>query len=248
MTPSNRSVTLAAFCGRGAVREQNEDNVSVDGDLISHEDLLVRNLEISADHLVLIADGMGGHARGELASQIALQVIGDAWATRRAAFEPIEAIRAANRAVYDAMADDSALKGMGATIVGIHTSGTKLVWFNLGDSRGYIFRERALRQLTVDHVPRGGTGAARTRTHSVTQSVGGGRTVIDVWPAVGTIDPLQGDLLLLCSDGLTDAVSDRAISQVFEQRRSVSEMVSRLVDLVDQNGSPDNVSLALIQV
>lgn len=248
MTPRNRSVALAVFCGRGSVREQNEDNVLVDGDLISHEYLFVRDLDAAADHLVLIADGMGGHVRGELASRIALEVVGGAWAKERATFEPIEAIRAANRAVYDAMAGDPTLKGMGATIVGFHASATKWVWFNLGDSRGYIFRDGSLRQLTVDHVPRGGTGKGRLRTHSVTQSIGGGRTLIDVWPAVGTVDPLQGDLLMVCSDGLTDAVSDQAICQVLEQAGSVSEMATRLVDLVDRNGSPDNLSLALMKI
>src|SRR5665213_2068874 len=188
MNLENESSSVVAFCGRGIVREQNEENVAIDGEMIEHEEIYLRKFDPGVDHLVLVADGMGGYARGELASQITVEAIGDLWRSCRPDFEPIEASRVANRAVYEAMAGSPALKGMGATVVGAHVCSTKLTWFNLGDSRGYVFRDSTLRQFTIDHVPRGSTGKGRGRSHSITQSVGGGQNLIDVWPAAGLID------------------------------------------------------------
>jgi PPM family protein phosphatase len=113
-----------------------------------------------------------------MASQIAVQAIGELWINDRLNFEPIEAARVANREVYEVMAGDPALRGMGTTVVAAHVRAAKVAWFNVGDSRGYLLRDGELKQFTVDHVPMGGTGAGKGRSHSITQSIGGG---IDRW-------------------------------------------------------------------
>jgi serine/threonine protein phosphatase PrpC len=248
MNSEEESGSVVAFCGRGIVREQNEDNIAIDGEALEHEKIHLLNFDLTVDHLVLVADGMGGHAKGELASQIAVQAIGSVWRSHRQYFAPIEATRAANRAVYEAMATNPVLRGMGATVVGAHICSRKIAWFNLGDSRGYVFRNNILKQFTTDHVPRGATGKGRARSHSITQSVGGGQSLIDVWPAAGVLDMRKHDVFLFCTDGLTDAVPDHSIGRLIEHSNSLLEGATQLIRLAEENGAPDNVSLVLIQV
>src|SRR3954467_13813922 len=109
-----------AFCGRGLVRAGNEDSIAVDGTPLEHEKMLRRELTGAEDHLIIVADGMGGHVKGELASQLTVQTISDFWKNSRPNFEPVEAARTANQAVYDAMRTNPSLRGMGATVVGAH--------------------------------------------------------------------------------------------------------------------------------
>jgi protein phosphatase len=229
------------------VRAHNEDSVVIDGEPLQHERILRRELIGTEDHLIVVADGMGGHVRGEVASQVTVQTISDLWMSRRPHFEPIEATRAANRVVYDAMGKNPALRGMGATVVGAHISATTIAWFNLGDSRGYVFRDNVLTQFTTDHVPRGSTGAGRSRSHSITQSIGGGYSLMDVWPAAGLLDARKGDLFLFCTDGLTDAAPDELINQLLAHSKSSLEAVKALVRVAEENGAPDNISLVLLQ-
>jgi protein phosphatase len=239
---------VMAFCGRGLVRAENEDSVAVDGQSLEHERILSLELNASQDHLIVVADGMGGHVRGELASQLTVQTISELWMNHRPNFEPIEAARAANQAVYHAMETNPTLRGMGSTLVGAHFNATKITWFNLGDSRGYVFRNNKLAQFTTDHVPRGATGPGRSRSHSITQSIGGAYRLVDVWPAVGLLDARKGDIFLFCTDGLTDAVSDELISQLFIVSRSLPEVVKELLRVAEANGAPDNISLVLLQI
>ncbi len=249
MSPTVRSdSSVIAFCGRGLVRAHNEDNVAIDGEPLEHEKILHRELRGADDHLIVVADGMGGHVRGELASQVTVQTISDLWRRCRPHFEPIEATRAANRAVYHAMGNDPALRGMGATVVGAHINATKISWFNLGDSRGYVYRDNKLTQFTTDHVPRGTNSAAKNRNHTITQSIGGGYRLMDVWPAAGLLDVHKGDLFLFCTDGLTDAIPDELINQLLTHSKSLFDAVKEMLHVAEANGSPDNISLVLLQI
>jgi PPM family protein phosphatase len=237
-----------AFSGRGAVRPHNEDSVAIDGQRLGQESVVRFPLNEDVDHLIVVADGMGGHARGELASQIAVRSIGEVWINRRPNFEPVEAARVANRAVYEAMADDPALRGMGATVVAVHVRAAKVMWFNVGDSRGYLLRDGELKQFTVDHVPMGGTGAGKGRSHSITQSIGGGYSQMEIWPAAGLLEVRKSDVFLLCTDGLTDPVSDDLIKRLLLQSRTMTEAAASLIEAAEMNGSPDNVSLVLVRL
>jgi protein phosphatase len=242
-----KSLEVAAFCGKGNVRALNEDKILIDGILVESETPVHELLANNQDHLIVLADGMGGHARGEIASEIATKAIGGSWQSRRESFEPIEASRLANRAVYDAMQRDTDLRGMGTTVVGVHVGSSGVAWFNLGDSRGYLFRNRKLVQFTIDHVPRGATSAGRRRTHGITQSIGGGVAPIDVWPAVGRFLPQGDDLILLCTDGLTDVVMDGSIDKTLKEANTIIEAVKQLLQQAENAGAPDNISLALLR-
>jgi serine/threonine protein phosphatase PrpC len=146
------------------------------------------------------------------------------------------------------MGNNPALRGMGAAVVGAHINAGKVAWFNVGDSRGYIFRDHKLTQFTTDHVPRGSTGLGRSRSHSITQSIGGGYSLIDVWPAAGLLDARKGDLFLFCTDGLTDAVPDEVISQLLVNSKSSLGVAKELLRVAEANGAPDNISLVLLQI
>jgi len=237
----------AAFSGRGEVRSSNEDNMSVDGNVLPHEELQEILLAGDTDHLLLVADGMGGHAKGEVASHLALASLNARWCERRPEFDESQAIRRANERVYAEMARDSTRRGMGATLAGLHLRGVEGSWFNVGDSRIYHYRAGRLRQLSVDHVPRGDTSAGRARSHRITQAIGGGYAPVEVWPAVGAIKLQRRDRILLCTDGLTDVLADHQIATIIAECTTVSETAIRLKAAVFDAGAPDNVTCLLLE-
>ena len=237
----------AAFCGRGLIRPGNEDAVSIDGRRLEDEAVHTSALP-DESHLAILADGMGGHALGEIASGLAVTTISETWAGSPATFDVVAAVKKANQAIYDAMSGEGH-RGMGATIAGVQIERKVAHWFNLGDSRVYLFRGSVLTQLSIDHVPRSDTSPRTSRrSHLITRSLGGGYTYQDVWPATGR-QPLQaGDVLLLCSDGLTDVVGDPDIAGTLRNSGSPAETVEALVALAVSAGAPDNLSIILLQI
>jgi len=248
-TVPGMAAAVAAFCGRGLVRPANEDAVALDGRRVSDEHVHSELLSHGEDHFVVVADGMGGHAKGNLASSLAVERLNDEWATSRGKFDALKALREANRHLYDAMERQPGRAGMGATVAGFHLSGHTVSWFNVGDSRLYLFRSGRLRQLSVDHVPRGDTSAGKPeRSHLVTQSLGGAFGFRDVWPAIGQEALLQGDVLLACSDGLTDPVPAGAIADIIRSASSAGDCTGALVDAATANGAPDNLSVVVVSL
>lgn len=237
----------AAFCGRGLVRLGNEDAVAIDGRRLDEETVRAGPLD-GGSHLAILADGMGGHALGEIASELAVTTISETWAASPAAFDVVAAVKKANHAIYGAMAEEGR-QGMGATVAGVHIKGDVADWFNLGDSRVYLFRGVVLTQLSIDHVPRSDTSPGTSRrSHLITRSLGGGYTYQDVWPATGQQPLHVGDVFLLCSDGLTDVVGDRDIAGTLRDQRSPAATVEALVALASSAGAPDNLSIILLQI
>ena len=238
---------LVAFCGRGHVRPDNEDAVAIDGARLPEEAIQERALE-GMSHLAMVADGMGGHALGEIASGLAVATISEAWASSPPGFDIIAAVKKANQAIYDAMSGEGR-RGMGATVAGVQIEGAVANWFNLGDSRVYLHRAGVLTQLSIDHVPQSDTSPKTGgRSHLITRSLGGGYSFRDVWPASGRQDLEPGDLFLLCSDGLTDVVGDHEIAKAIRGHGSPANAVDALVNGVLSAGAPDNFSIALLQV
>jgi protein phosphatase len=238
---------LVAFCGRGHVRLENEDAVAIDGVRLPEEAIQDRALE-GVSHLAIVADGMGGHALGEIASGLAVTTISEAWTSSPPSFDIIAAVKKANQAIYDAMSGEGR-RGMGATIAGLQIEGAVANWFNLGDSRVYLYRAGVLTQLSIDHVPQSDTLPNRGgRSHLITRSLGGGYSFQDVWPATGRQGLEPGDLFLLCSDGLTDVLGDHEIAQAIRGHGSPENAVDALVNDVLSAGAPDNFSIVLQQV
>ena len=192
-------------------------------------------------HTLIVADGMGGHVRGDLARNLVLQVLEERANDLHNTVSCVEALRAANLAVYDRAREEPAFNAMGCTVVGAAIEGSACRWFNVGDSRAYHF-DGALRQVSRDHVPPTPDGR---RTHSVTQSLGGKPVFQEIWPASGHFNLRRGDSVLLCSDGLTDVLADSEIAAVFAEGFAGTEIVARLLSSCLSKGAPDNVTMVI---
>ena len=198
--------------------------------------------DFAEPRLALVADGMGGHVGGREASRRAAQAMIRLTTSDGERPEPADALRAVNREVFDAAVGDPTLKGMGTTIAGIVAMADRTVWFNVGDSRVYSVRAEFLRQLSVDDVPAGSaSGSGR-----ITQALGGADSFLEILPHVGAESTRPGRRYLLCSDGLTDALTLEAMERALSSDDRA--MVRELLDLALAAGAPDNVSVVLASV
>lgn len=227
------NVTLYARTDVGLVRTNNEDNFLAD----------------PARGLAVVADGMGGHAAGEVASKITVDTISESlkapdsiWPfgrARRRHARIVAAIGLANRRVREAAAQDGALAGMGTTVVVLWVRGRNAHVAHVGDSRLYRYRQGGLEQLTQDHSWPSEDGGMR---NVLTRAVGAEDNV-DIDHRV--LDVAAGDIFLLCSDGLTRPVGDDRIVATLREVKTGEEASQRLIDLAKENGAPDNVTVVL---
>ena len=240
----------------GRVRKNNEDCYEVQPAL----------------NLYVLSDGMGGEAHGEVASALAVQTImthiqqaenshstptfGEpqpdvSERTNRLA----SAIHLANRKVFEMASANAGHKGMGATIVAAWIEGQKLSLAHVGDSRAYLLRAGSLDQLTADH----SLVAEKVRIGILTPQEADASELQSVLTrAVGTKEDVEvdadeqmllvGDSLLLCSDGLSRMVTDPEIASTLLTSASAQESAERLVDLANENGGVDNVSVVVVHV
>lgn len=238
---------VTAFTHQGAVRTQNEDTIAV-GSWVRNAPMenprqIVHGLDVPL--LCLIADGMGGHAAGNEASRLA--------AFRLAAASPaisdeagISALlRETNREFFDVMRGDPQRLGMGTTVVGILLREEGSLWFNVGDSRLYRYRDHFLRQLSIDDVL---DPYATNRRHSttVTQTLGGAQTFLEVAPHIGTEPFVPGWRYLLCSDGLTEMLTIEAIEAAVSEDDAAT--VTALFEQAMATGGEDNISIILVRI
>ena len=228
--------------------------------------------EIDPQHQVfVVADGMGGHSHGEIASRIAVDAIrefvsrtGDTDSTLPFEMDPSlsrqgNRIRAAIRIAHDrvlrAIRQDASLHGMGTTVVGILLDGDSISVAHVGDSRAYRLRDGKLELLTQDHtwvneqVVAGFLSEEQARAHPlknvVTRALGGD-TEIDI--DVDEHKVQSGDLFLLCSDGLTTMLTDDEILARLRAPGRLEELCGRLVRDANSRGGYDNVSVVLVRV
>lgn len=214
--------------------------------------------------LCVVADGMGGHLGGEIASNIAIETVSEAFNNRprngqderKDAELLTKCVKNANKEIYRRGNADAALKNMGTTIVAVVLSGDYIVTANVGDSRIYRLRESKLEQITEDH---SWVGELRkknliseedARSHPlkniITRALGMEPTVeVDVkWEKAKS-----GDLYLLCSDGLTDLVPDADIAKVLNAGDDKLEAVAAaLIEAANAAGGTDNITVGLCKV
>jgi serine/threonine protein phosphatase PrpC len=206
--------------------------------------------------LWIVADGMGGHAGGEVASRLAVEAAKESFAAGGGSLEERmrAAILAANRAVLSASRQDRRLTGMGTTAVALGEAAGSICIANVGDSRAYRLRRGRIEQLSRDHsvvaelVRRGhiseDEALMHPRRHEVLRSLGFEWDVdVDVDPA----DAARGDVFLLCSDGLSGVVDDAEIAALTAKRRP-SEAARALVEAANARGGPDNITVQVIRV
>jgi len=224
----------------GLVRKQNEDTVRV-SQLV--------------DGLYILADGMGGHLAGEVASSMAADVLERTLKDRQPTTESLrEAILQANAQVFKKQLNEPEMRGMGTTLTVLWEGADYVYIGHVGDSRAYLLRGRTFRQMTEDHsmvgelLRSGAITEEAARTHPyrnvITQAVG---TDEKLQPDVFRIIKNKGDLWLLCSDGLTDMVEDAGIVETLIAAQP-KEAVLRLLQLALDGGGKDNISAMLLEV
>lgn len=210
----------------------------------------------SLPNLFLVADGMGGHNAGDYASKMTVETIVDhVRAARETEPEAVlgNAIAAANSFLREQAGQRPELEGMGTTVVAACCDGKLLHVANVGDSRLYIIGGGKIRQITRDHswveemVRRGGLDREEAKNHPdkniITRAVGAENTVkIDFF----TVALEEEDLILMCSDGLTNMLEDEEIRGLVDSSRDIVEMSERLVWAANEKGGQDNISVILI--
>ncbi|MFC0081449.1 Stp1/IreP family PP2C-type Ser/Thr phosphatase [Aciditerrimonas ferrireducens] len=219
-----------------------------------NEDRLLESVALFA-----VADGMGGHAGGEVAAGLAIEVLQRRFAADPTARGLVEAVRAANRVVFDRSLEDSEVRGMGTTLAAAALvpteDGDRLVVVNVGDSRVYRYRDGQLEQMTTDHsvaeelVARGelseAEAAVHPQRHILTRALGVAPEVdVDAWE----LAPAEGERFLLCSDGLTNEVGQEQIATVLAEVPDPQAVADRLVAMANQHGGSDNVTVVVVDV
>ena len=249
-------IEIAEFTDTGRVREHNEDAVGSNSDI----------------GLMVLADGMGGYNAGEVASGIAVQIVSElvvegAHREQRADIDPHsglmrqsivlrDAVYRANKIIFQTAQSQTQCEGMGTTIVACMFYDNKVSIAHVGDSRAYRLRSGELQQMTLDHsllqelVDRGfyshEEAQRSTNRNYVTRALGVEPTV-EV--EVHEHEVLPGDIYLLCSDGLPDMVEDDDIHLTISTFNASLEVVGQqLIDLANDHGGRDNVSVMLAQV
>ncbi|MGV3465490.1 MAG: Stp1/IreP family PP2C-type Ser/Thr phosphatase [Heyndrickxia sp.] len=235
----------------GKVRLNNEDN----GDMLTN---------MSGAYLAIVADGMGGHNAGDVASKMAVDVLRECWLDsfkdKEIAAAAIaekwlrETITDVNKRLFEHAQTDSSLDGMGTTLVAAICTNDFITIANIGDSRGYLFNENGFQQLTEDHtlvnelVKTGQISKEDAQHHPrknlILKAIG---TELAVEIDIKTIMVDNGDCLLLCSDGLYDKVTDSEMKEMLcKDDLTMEEKAQAMIDLANDNGGEDNITIVLL--
>lgn len=234
----------------GRVRQHNEDAIALGGRLMvaSTDQPMCVESTVFPRVLCLVADGMGGHAAGEIASRLAAESLVRQARVMTNEVEIAKAIESANAAVHESMAEDPARIGMGTTIAGLVVSEDAIFAFNVGDSRVYQIVGGHLRLLTLDDTPSFALDGPEVRTgqssHALTRCLGGMPCPMAIAPHIQRLPPIGRQRFLLCSDGLTDMLDQRAIEACV--RDDAELVVVRLFAAAMDAGGTDNISVVII--
>lgn len=249
------ALEIVGVSDTGRIRDHNEDSFASDADL----------------GLVVLADGMGGYRAGEVASAVAVSKIfrdtrdglltlvpGQVDAESGLRYESLtirDAILEANNEVYAAARDHREYSGMGTTVVAALFYDNHLTCAHVGDSRMYALRDSNLEQLTVDHtvvqefIETGMYSEAEAKasfsSNLVTRALGVEREIkVDILER--SVRP--GDVFLLCSDGLTNMVSEPKIVKVLSKKQDLEDCARRLTQLANRGGGEDNITIVIIKI
>lgn len=214
----------------------------------------------AGEHLFVVADGMGGHAGGDVASALAIQSIAHVDRAFDNAADAVEALRSAlleaNQELAETVFEHPELAGMGTTVSGFVRIGDRLALAHIGDSRVYRWREGVLTQVTKDHtfvqrlVDSGRITAEEAAVHprrSVLMRVLGD---VDLTPEIDVevLDTKPGDRWVLCSDGLSGYVTEQRVGELLDEHADAAAAVEALIDESLDHGAPDNVTVVIVGV
>ena len=237
--------SCAARTDVGVVRSGNEDNF----------------LMLADRGIFIVADGMGGHAAGEVASEMAVRIVADelgnyhGLSDDEVATRMHNAIRKANEAIFSRTLSEHDKRGMGTTLTALLLLPNRYLIGQVGDSRAYLLRGEALRQITKDHsyvqeqVDAGLLTPEQARVHPysnvITRCVGAG---MDVTPDIyfGTLE--EEDLLLLASDGLTGMLEDEQLNRILSAEGGPQYWVDRMITEAHRRGGLDNITALVVRI
>ncbi len=225
----------------GNVREHNEDYYIADPE----------------NHIYIIADGVGGGLAGEVASKNAAELIYKELIKSNLSFSKgtlLEKITYTNQQIINESESNHNYKGMSTTLVVLWGNKENYLLCNVGDSRAYLYRNETLKQITSDHsvvqalIELGEISKEEARTHHlkhfVTQVIG----TEDLKPDIYEITLLNNDLVLLCTDGLTDMIPDAQISSIIQKEGTLEKISKALTEKALDNGGVDNITHVLIMI
>jgi protein phosphatase len=240
----------------GMKRNHNEDNL----------------LLLPEERLFVVADGMGGHSSGEIASKIAVEEVAEFFRMTSQDLEitwPYKmdkqknydenrlatGVKLANMRIFEKASAENKYKGMGTTIVTCYfAKENEVVVGHVGDSRVYFFRDNALKQITEDHSLLNDYLKAKKLTpeeieafphkNVIVRALGMKDTVV---VDINRVEPKDGDIYLLCSDGLSGMVPDKQIEQILQSQPDLDKACAMLIDAANANGGNDNVTCVLAQ-
>jgi len=251
-------LTAAGLSDIGLIRGRNEDYFAMD----------------DSNNLYIVADGMGGHLAGEVASKVAVQIIQknvNHWINKNSPEDGLfdfpdntlsrrgnyilSSIKLANRVIYEMSREYAEYKGMGTTIVVLKIMPSTVIAANVGDSKIYLIRGNTIEPLSKEHnmvaeqLEMGLISEEEAKIsplrHMLTRNLGSLDTVdVDVFE----IEPMNNDRFLLCTDGLTDNVSDDEILRIINNGDDVEHLCQQLVHEANKRGGNDNITVSLIFV
>lgn len=249
-------IDIQAICNKGMVRENNEDALSIGG-IFLRDDAMDFSVDVqeNAVFYLLVSDGMGGHEKGEEASEITLEEMKEQFAMNEIQPNTFsddinEAGKYISYKLNNAAFDQGQLKPMGYTLTGVVWHYGKIYLINAGDSRTYRFRGGMLRQLTTDQTERGVTGNPEA-SKALLNCIGGGLTGTILTDDI-TNKIIEGDVILICSDGLTDMLTDDEIEAMLKEGITANGMeiglAEKLKEKACEAGGYDNVSIILAKL
>lgn len=233
---------------QGQVRSSNEDAGAI----------------ILNDHgqtLAIVADGMGGHKAGEVASQLAVQIAEEHWQAAQHFVTPVEAenwlkdvVETMNRTIYEEAKDNEDLQGMGTTVVLTISAFEFITVAHVGDSRCYLINEEKMEQITQDHslvneLIRTGQiseddAEQHPRKNVLIRAIGTEEKVdIDIQTLIWEVN----DMILLCSDGLTNKLTNKEIEQYVREQESLQDIGGKLIEIANTRGGEDNITIAVVR-
>ncbi|MBR6772385.1 MAG: Stp1/IreP family PP2C-type Ser/Thr phosphatase [Clostridia bacterium] len=239
----------AGLTDKGKRRKDNQDNYYIN---VIHSD---------EQAMCVVCDGMGGAKSGNVASDMTLTIFVSEVKKRMLPKMSIsymraicnEAIRTANTYTYNKSLEDELLSGMGSTVVSAIADKKDVCIMNVGDSRAYLINRDGVMQISTDHsvaqemLRRGELTAEEAKHHPsrnyITRAVGTERTIN---PQFYEVHPQKGDVILLCTDGLSNMVEDSDLANEVMSGRSPQECVKRLVAMANDRGGPDNITVTLL--
>jgi len=224
---------------------------------------------VESENLYLVADGMGGHASGEVASRMAIETMAEFFAATSADPEAtwpykmdkargydenrlVTGIKLANRRIYEAAQRETRLHGMGTTMVALLAVRDAMLIGHVGDSRVYRMRNGALEQLTEDHSLLNDYIKMKSMTPEEIESFPHKNVIVRALGMKETVKvdaildtPKPGDVYLLCSDGLCGPASDDEIKEIVLKHKDLRDSAQALIDRANEHGGPDNVTVVL---